>query len=178
MNGNFQVRYCNVSDNDVIGWWDLLINGFQQIPPTKVEPINNVVYLYGWYEGNTLAPGPAGDILGLAERVADADRIIFPCVNGHYDRQDIADRVHRGSAGFYARISRGNNTKLVPPGQIRVKARVRGPNRLIYFGHWVCIAASSLNDQDVIEFGGHGPPEPPGQGNPPFRSGAQWIIRK
>jgi hypothetical protein len=177
MNGNFRLEYCDVSNEDVLRWWDFLINVFQQIPPGLVAPIDNVVYLYGWYEGNKLAPGPAGDHIGLAQDVTNDDRIIFPCVNGFYGQQIIADRVHRGSAGFYARISRGNNTILVPPGQIQV-IRVRGPNRSFYFGHWVCIAARSLNDQDVIEFGGHGPPEPPGQGNPPFRSGAQWIITK
>jgi hypothetical protein len=179
---NSRLLFYELNDQElrkkVKEWWaeadpedgDLVLS-----PDYKV--VGDFVFLFGHQDKSGVSDG---SYLGKAS-VDNSKHIFFPLVNGRFGKKErgVGESLKDKSDGQYARIIRkgksGSYDMIVIGQKDRKTSTIGDDPEYYYFGDWVCIEAQSLENGDIIEFGGFG-----GLTNEdiPFRTSARWIIQK
>ncbi len=175
------IRYFRPSEEEmarlVVEWWDELDkygdsnNG--KIPMNSIkDKTGEYAFLYGHYD----QLGPSGFNEGVIEEDHKGLKLLTPLVNGRYgtglryDKDMLGEDITTGVlmsryvSEMYASVQLENKVSAIPQGHWITQELPNSTDLAnsdvvgFYYGTWICIDGSRLENGSSIKFGGKGGP--------------------
>jgi hypothetical protein len=160
------VEFCEVTDEDVINWWNALDNASHPLSGNNKTPWvrDNTVFLFGHYSdhgSDNLKKGTHGTVRGTANIQGPETRVVFPIMNSRNEKRNEGkppriDGIQDASAEVKGQ-SVPNNA---------IHHLTKSDQNFVYKGQWVCV--KGLSNGDTITFSG--------KGDEQHGSAAEWKV--